>query len=123
LLEKTGLIVDDQLAFQYLDIVIGWIFMHREESVQLFETERLIGRLLSHQDLHDLTEILSDPEVMKYSVRGVCDEEASRHFIDWCLESYSSHGVGPWALVEKSTGDLIGFSGVGPEMIDDIEEM
>jgi len=51
--------------------------------VHLFETQRLIGRPLSRQDLPALTEILSDPEVMKYSVRGVFDENATRNFIDF----------------------------------------
>jgi len=91
--------------------------------VQLFETERLVARQLSFQDLSALTEILSDPEVMKYSVRGVCDEGATRKFIDWCLECYSSYGIGPWALLEKTSGDLIGFCGVGPELVGDIEEI
>ncbi|WP_371871873.1 GNAT family N-acetyltransferase [Pontibacterium sinense] len=91
--------------------------------MQLFETERLVARPLSLQDLPALTEILSDPEVMKYSVRGVCDGEATREFIDWCAECYSSHGVGPWALLEKASGDLIGFCGVGPELVDDVEEI
>lgn len=89
----------------------------------LFETSRLIGRQLSRQDLPALTEILSDPDVMKHSVHGVCDENATRKFIDWCQECYSSHGVGPWALVEKSSGGLVGFCGVSPEMVDGIEEM
>jgi RimJ/RimL family protein N-acetyltransferase len=31
--------------------------------------------------------------------------------------------VGPWALVEKGSGDLVGFCGVSPEMVDGIEEM
>lgn len=97
--------------------------MHRENSVQLFETERLFARQLSHRDLPALTEILSDPEVMKYSVRGVCDEAATRKFIDWCLECYSFHGIGPWALVEKDSGDLVGFCGVGPELVADVEEI
>ena len=90
--------------------------------MHLFETQRLIGRPLSRQDLPALTEILSDPEVMKYSVRGVCDENATRNFIDWCLECYASHGMGPWALVEKGSSDLVGFCGVGPEMVDGVEE-
>ena len=51
--------------------------------MHLFETQRLIGRPLSRQDLPALTEILSDPEVMKYSVRGVFDENATRNFIDF----------------------------------------
>lgn len=91
--------------------------------MQLFETERLIARQLSLQDLPDLTEILSDPEVMKYSVRGVCDEDATRKFIDWCMGCYSSHGIGPWALLEKTSGDLIGFCGIGPELVGDVEEI
>nr|WP_281171849.1 GNAT family N-acetyltransferase [Aliagarivorans taiwanensis] len=43
--------------------------------------------------------------------------------MDWCLTCYSSHGVGPWALVEKETGELIGFCGVGPELIAGVEEI
>lgn len=91
--------------------------------MQLFETERLVARQLSLEDLPELTEILSDPEVMKYSIRGVCDENATRKFIDWCMECYSSHGVGPWALLEKTSGNLIGFCGVSPELVDDVEEI
>lgn len=91
--------------------------------MQSFETKRLVARQLSTQDLPVLTEILSDPEVMKYSVHGVCDEQSTRKFIDWCVECYSSHGVGPWALLEKASGDFIGFCGVGPEWVNDIEEI
>ncbi|WP_404419305.1 GNAT family N-acetyltransferase [Marinospirillum sp.] len=89
----------------------------------LFETERLIAKELSHQDVPVLAKILSDPEVMKFSVRGVCDEETTRKFVDWCLECYSSHGVGPWALSEKGSGDFIGFCGVGPELVGEVEEI
>nr|WP_252737817.1 GNAT family N-acetyltransferase [Marinobacter salexigens] len=96
--------------------------MNKECSVQLFETQRLVVRQLSFADLPALTEILSDPAVMEYSVRGVCDEEATRQFINWCMECYASHGIGPWALSEKASGDLIGFCGVGPELVGEFEE-
>ena len=97
--------------------------MHREAMVQICETERLIVRSLSLGDAPALTEILSDPEVMKHSVRGVCDEAATRKFIEWCLACYESHGVGPWALIDKKDSALIGFCGVGPEMVADVEEI
>jgi ribosomal-protein-alanine N-acetyltransferase len=97
--------------------------MHREISVQLFETERLLARELSHKDVAVLTAMLSDPEVMKFSVRGICNEAATRKFIDWCLECYASHGMGPWALCEKESGRFIGFCGVGPELVGDVEEV
>lgn len=97
--------------------------MHRENLVQLFETERLVARELSDQDVPVLAEILGDPEVMNFSVRGVCDEEATRKFVDWCIKCYSSHQIGPWALSEKRSGDLIGFCGVGPELVGEFEEI
>ena len=90
--------------------------------MHLFETERLVVRQLSLNDLPEFTKILSDPEVMKYSVRGVCDEEATRQFIDWCLSCYESHGIGPWALIERCSGELIGFCGIGPERVGGVEE-
>jgi [ribosomal protein S5]-alanine N-acetyltransferase len=91
--------------------------------VQIGETERLILRRFSFEDVPALTEILSDPEVMKHSVRGVCDGAATRKFIKWCLSCYESDGVGPWALIYKKTSELIGFCGVGPEMVADVEEI
>jgi ribosomal-protein-alanine N-acetyltransferase len=87
------------------------------------ESERMMIRPLFLGDVPVLTEILSDPEVMRHSVRGVCDEAATRKFVEWCLACYKSHGVGPWALIEKGTSDLIGFCGVGPERVGDVEEI
>lgn len=91
--------------------------------MQICETERLILRRLTFEDVPALTKILSDPEVMRHSVRGVCDEAATREFVEWCLSCYESHGVGPWALIDKKTSDLIGFCSAGPEMVADVEEI
>ncbi|MDQ7729842.1 GNAT family N-acetyltransferase [Halomonas sp. SpR8] len=97
--------------------------INKEEMVQTCETERLFIRTLSLDDVPELTTILSDPEVMKYSIRGVCDEAATRRFIEWCLKSYASHSIGPLALVEKVSGKLIGFCGVGTEEVNGVEEI
>lgn len=78
---------------------------------------------MSLEDFPELTEILSDPEVMKHSVRGVFDETATRQFVEWCLSCYESHGVGPWALIDKKYSELIGFCRAGPEMVSDVEEI
>ncbi|ERO60652.1 GNAT family N-acetyltransferase [Pseudomonas piscis] len=88
----------------------------------LFETPRLIGRPLSREDLPALTAILSDPWVMKHSLRGVCDEQATSRFIDECLVCYAEQGMGPWALVERGTGELLGFCGVSPEQVGGVQE-
>lgn len=87
------------------------------------ETARLLIRPLALRDTPALTRILSDPEVMKHSVRGIHDEAATQRFVEWCLGCYESHGVGPWALIEKGTSVLVGFCGVGPELVRDVEEI
>jgi [ribosomal protein S5]-alanine N-acetyltransferase len=60
---------------------------------------------------------------MKHSVRGVFDEATTLRFVEGCLACYQTLGVGPWALIEKDTSALIGFCGVGPEQIGDVEEI
>jgi RimJ/RimL family protein N-acetyltransferase len=97
--------------------------MYTENIVFLSETERMLIRPLCMADLPELTSILRDPDVMRYSVRGVCDDVATRKFIEWCISCYISHGVGPWALIDKESSSLIGFCGVGPEIIGDVEEI
>ncbi|MBZ5488370.1 GNAT family N-acetyltransferase [Halomonas aquamarina] len=87
------------------------------------ETQRLILRELTLNDTAELTRILGDPAVMKYSIRGVCDDAMTRRFIEWCLTCYEAHGIGPWALIEKDTNTLIGFCGVSPEEVNGIEEI
>jgi len=74
-------------------------------------------------DVSELASILSDADVMKYSVRGVCDESETRVFIEWCMSCYVSHDVGPWALVHKEDLNLIGFCGIYTENIDGVEEL
>lgn len=87
--------------------------------MQICETERLVIRKLSLYVVPELPNILSDPEVMKYSIRGICDEAAIRRFIEWCLESYAFHSIGPWALAEKEAGKLVGFCGGSPKEVND----
>lgn len=97
--------------------------MHMKEMVLTFETERMFVRQLSLDDLPKLTAMLSDPDVMKHSVRGVCDETATRKFIEWCLSCYSSHGIGPWAFIDKNSSELIGVCGIGPERVAGVKEI
>jgi len=90
--------------------------------VNICETQRLLIRQFSIDDVPALSEILSDDEVMKYSIRGVCDEAATREFIKWCLQCYGSYGLGPWALIDKNSNLLIGFCGVSPQSVAGNEE-
>lgn len=81
------------------------------------ETPHLRLRPLTTGDLPALTEMLADPEVMRHSLRGVCDEMATRIFLDWCFDCYIKHRTGPLALVDKEDGNFVGFCGVSPEKV------
>ncbi len=97
--------------------------MHEGTNSFIRETERLLIRPLALDDLPALTAILSDPEVMRHSVRGVCDEAATREFIERCSSCHASCGLAQWALIDKRNSELIGFCGISPETVGNAEEM
>lgn len=86
-------------------------------------TPRLRLRPLTTGDLPALAEMLADPEVMRHSLRGVCDEMATRIFLDWCFDCYIKYRTGPLALVDRHDGDFVGFCGVSPEKIKSATEL
>jgi len=81
------------------------------------ETERLILRELTMEDLDALHEILSDPETMRH-YPAPFTRERSRQWIQWNLENYRAYGFGLWAVVLKATGHLIGDCGITMQPID-----
>ncbi|MET0126166.1 MAG: GNAT family N-acetyltransferase [Pseudomonas caspiana] len=89
----------------------------------VLQTKRMILRELSGADVPPMAQILSDPEVMRYSVRGVLSESATAEFVDWSCQSYALHGLGPWAVVEKASGELMGFCALNRENVEGIEEV
>lgn len=83
----------------------------------IIETARLIIREYTMEDFDGLYEILSDAETMKYSPRPY-DENGTRRWINWCLDSYRQNGFGLWALELKDTGAFIGDCGISMQNID-----
>ncbi|WP_355659663.1 GNAT family N-acetyltransferase [Halomonas salifodinae] len=91
--------------------------------MEIAQTPRLRLRELDNGDLPALAAIFADPEVMRYSLGGVHDEAQTRRFIAWCRASYAEHGLGPWALVDKASGELAGFCGLSHDTIDGSREV
>ena len=87
------------------------------------ETRRLSIRELTSDDVPELASILGDPTVMRFSIKGVFSEEDTRQFVAWCITLYAKSGYGPWALVEKTSTELVGFCGLSPELINGVEEI
>ena len=77
----------------------------------MLETERLTLRQFTPDDVENLVELDSDPQVMRYITGGRATprEEIEREE----LPAFMS-GSGFWAAVEKATGDFIGWFHLRP---------
>lgn len=80
------------------------------------ETDRLILRELTSDDLAELHDILSDPESMKHYPEPF-DLEKSKNWIAWNIENYAKHGFGLWAVVLKEDNQFIGDCGITMQCI------
>lgn len=77
------------------------------------ETERLILRELRIGDLEGMFELDSDPEVHRYlGNKPIKNKNEAKKTIENVLNQYKERGIGRWAVMEKHTGDFIGWSGI-----------
>ncbi|MBV6625710.1 MAG: GNAT family N-acetyltransferase [Rivularia sp. (in: Bacteria)] len=80
------------------------------------ETARLRLRPYTLDDLDKLSVILSNPEVMKYSPRGVIpkgkEKQVTREILEYFIEHWEKYGFGVWAVIEKTSRKLIGHCGL-----------
>ena len=77
----------------------------------ILETERLALREMTQDDYPALCAILQDPEVMTAYEHAFSDEEVQR-WLDQQIHRYRQDGFGLWAVLLKSTGDMIGQCGI-----------
>ena len=79
----------------------------------ILETERIYLREMTDEDFDDLAKVIHGRD-------GLAPSETYVHkWIDWCKSSYAENGFGHWAVVLKSTGEMIGSAGVSMQWIDD----
>ena len=91
--------------------------------MQILETPRLIVRYFTIRDLDALVAILSDPQVMEFSIFGVHNRQQIRQFIEQRLLSYLDPGFGLYALIHKQDRELIGYCGFFVQKIDERREV
>lgn len=76
------------------------------------QTPHLVLRQFEVDDARALDQVFGDPEVMRYGP-GAQDSAWVRAWLRNCLQVlYPRLGFGPWAVVEKSTGAVIGYCGL-----------
>ena len=81
--------------------------------IEAFETERLIHRPLTADDLDPLARLYADGETMRYLGQGIPrSREETREVIAFILDQYRTEGLGLFATIEKATGRLVGRCGI-----------
>ena len=79
----------------------------------ILETERLYLREIDSQDVDDLFEMDSDPEVHKYiDNKPVKSKEQIVEIIKMLQAQYKKNGIARWAVVDKQSGECIGWAGL-----------
>lgn len=83
------------------------------------ETQRLILRPFTLEDLDDLAKILADPDVMEFSTTGPITREATQKFLEEkVLKEYKEWGTSVLAVIHKEDNQLIGFCGINHQILD-----
>ena len=81
--------------------------------MNIFETQRLSIRHLESTDADSMFAIFSLPEVTKWMDDGTTlSYELCEKWIEISQKNYETKGFGASAVIEKSTGDFIGCSGI-----------
>ena len=86
------------------------------------ETERLLIREQTLDDLDGLAAVLCDPITMSFYPKPFSRDDAEG-WIRRNIESYEGRGFGLWALVLKETGEFIGQCGLMPRAVEGKEEI
>jgi ribosomal-protein-alanine N-acetyltransferase len=90
----------------------------------ILETDRLILRPLTMDDLDDLAALYRDPEIRRYFPEGVISYEETKEELEWQIENnYAKYGYGLWATIHKETGKFIGRCGLLPWHLDGSETL
>lgn len=94
-------------------------FMHLQGfPVTIAETERLILREVTLDDLPALYELYDDDEVRKFLEPLYSFEEETAFQKDYIKTMYGIYGYGLWVVIEKKSDKLIGRVGISNRMID-----
>jgi [ribosomal protein S5]-alanine N-acetyltransferase len=95
-----------------------------DSQPHILETERLILRKLTIEDLDALAALYRDPEVRQYFPERTLTYEETREELEWIIDVYyGQHGFGLWATIHKPTGAFIGRCGLLPWEIEGVKEV
>lgn len=92
--------------------------------MKILETQRLLLRHFVVDDLDNLVEFYSDPDVIKYIPDAPRTFEETNEEMEWHMNGHPKFPeLGLWATIYKETDQFIGRCGLLPWTIDGYEEV
>jgi ribosomal-protein-alanine N-acetyltransferase len=88
----------------------------------VIETERLLLREFVPEDVDALASVISDAETMRF-YPAPRDRPGVESWIERNRRRYREDGHGLWAMVLKSSGEMIGDCGLARQTVDEIDEI
>jgi len=88
----------------------------------ILATQRLLLRELVADDLDALALVLSDPETMRFYPAAL-DRAGVAAWIERNRRRYIDAGHGLWAMVLKSSGEVVGDCGLSRQTVDGTDEI
>lgn len=88
---------------------------------QILETPRLILRKFVAEDADALALVISDAKTMRYYPAPM-DRQGVEDWIARNQRRYAANGHGLWAMILKSTTELIGDCGITVQGVDGVDE-
>jgi RimJ/RimL family protein N-acetyltransferase len=77
------------------------------------ETERLVLRPLSLDDLDEIARFVADPETMRFiGTGGARNREQAQNSLEWMIETFERQGFGHFGVERKEDGAFVGRSGL-----------
>ena len=91
-------------------------------DMQILETDRLLLREFLPTDIDALATVISDPETMRFYPEPL-NRAGVESWIERNLRRYRDDGHGLWAMVLKSSGEVIGDCGLTRKAVDGVDEI
>jgi ribosomal-protein-alanine N-acetyltransferase len=88
----------------------------------ILETDRLLLRKFTLNDVGALEKVIGDPVAMEYYAAPFSREEVEA-WITRNIGRYEKDGCGLWAMALRSSGELIGDCGCVVQQVEDISEL
>jgi RimJ/RimL family protein N-acetyltransferase len=112
LIIDTSLASPEECAYIIKEKIRKTVEKNNSVGKRVLETERLVIREFVIDDVPALLNIMADGGMPHLAQFGPLDINYARGFLERMIESYKVNGFGLWAVIEKSTGELIGYCGL-----------